>query len=103
MGAALGVPAHLSGLVRTHSGSFALEEAVALDDLSTTTGLGLADALPYPLIELDAAQVARVRHGQRLGSESLADGRIGLINASRTLIAVAEVHSGRMRLLRVWA
>lgn len=103
LGTALGVPAHLSGLVRTHSGRFGLEEAVRLDDLPTAAGLGLADALPYPLLELDVAQIARIRQGQRLPSESLADGRVGLIAASRTLIAVAEVQSGRMKLLRVWA
>ena len=103
LGAALGVPAHLSGLVRTRSGSFGLEEAVALDDLPTTSGLNLADALPYPLLELDAAQVGRIRQGQRLPSETMADGRLGLIDRDRNLIAVAEVQGGRMKLLRVWS
>lgn len=102
LGAALGVPAHLSGLVRTHSGRFRLEDAVTLDDLPNTPGSGLADALPYPLIELDAAQVARVRQGQRLPSETLADGRIGLVDEARRLVAVAVVQGGRMTLLRVW-
>ena len=103
LGAALGVPAHLSGLVRTRSGSFGLEEAVALDDLPTTSGLNLADALPYPLLELDAAQVGRIRQGQRLPSEKVADGHLGLIDRDRNLIAVAEVQAGRMKLLRVWS
>ena len=102
LGVALGVPAHLSGLVRTRSGLFGLEQAVALDDLPSAAGLGLADALPYPLLELDAAQVARVRQGQRPPSEGLKAGRIGFVDASRTLVAVAEVQAGRMNLLRVW-
>ena len=102
LGAALGVPAHLSGLVRTHSGRFSLESAVVLNDLPAAPGLGLADALPYPLIELGAAQVARVRQGQRLPSETLADGRIGFVDEARELVAVAEVQAGRMTLLRVW-
>lgn len=102
LGAALGIPAHLSGLVRTQSGNFALEQAVPLDKLSAAPGLSLADALPYPLLKLDTPQVNRVRQGQRLPSETLADGRIGFIDASRKLIAVAEVKAGRMKLLRVW-
>ena len=102
LGAALGVPAHLSGLVRTYSGRFSLENAVALDDLPGAPGLGLADALPYPLIELDPLQAARVRQGQRLPSETLADGRIGFVDEARELVAVAEVQAGRMTLLRVW-
>lgn len=102
LGVALDIPAHLSALVRTHSGRFGLENAVTLDDLSAAPGLGLADALPYPLIELGAAQAARVRQGQRLPSETLADGRIGFTDEARELVAVAEVRAGRMTLLRVW-
>ncbi len=102
LGAALGVPAHLSGLVRTQSGIFGLEQAISLDELSSVPGLSLADALPYPLLELDTAQVTRVRQGQRLPSEALADGRLGLVDPSRTLVAVAEVQAGRMKFLRVW-
>ncbi len=103
LGTALGVPAHLSGLVRTQSGTFTRAQATALDDLASAPGSGLADALPYPLLELDVAQVARVRQGQRLPSEALADGRIGLVDTSRTLVAVAEVQAGRMKFLRVWS
>ena len=103
LGTALSVPAHLSGLVRTRSGSFGLEEAVTLDDLPMVSGLDLADALPYPLLELEAAQVARIRQGQRLSSEGLSEGRIGFVDTSRALVAVAEVQGGRMKLLRVWS
>ena len=103
LGAALGVPAHLSGLVRTQAGAFRLAQTVPLERLADTPGLGLADALPYPLLELDAAQVARVKQGQRLPAEALADGRVGLIDPSRTLVAVAEVRAGRMKFLRVWS
>ena len=48
------------------------------------------------------AQVARVRQGQRLPSEALADGRVGFVDEARGLVAVAEVQAGRMTLLRVW-
>ena len=103
LGAALGAPAHLSGLVRTHSGNFSLQRAISLDHLPTALGFSLADALPYPLLELDSAQISRVRQGQRLPSEALADGRLGLVDTSRTLVAVAEVQGGRMKFLRVWS
>ncbi len=103
LGAALGVPAHLSGLMRTHSGTFALEQAVALDALPTASGLSLADALPYPLLELDSGQAAKVRQGQRLNAEALAEGRVGLTDGDRNLLGVAEVQGGKMKLLRVWA
>ena len=103
LGAALGVPAHLSGLVRTQSGKFTLEQAAFLDDLPTAPGLALADALPYPLLELNDVQIARIRQGQRLPSETLADGRLGLVDTSRQLVAVAEVQAGRMKFLRVWS
>ena len=103
LGAALGVPAHLSGLVRTHSGAFTLAQAVALDALPTASGLNLADALPYPLLELDSGQATKVRQGQRLSAEALAEGRMGLTDADRNLLAVAEVQAGKMKLLRVWA
>ena len=103
LGTALGVPAHLAGLVRTQAGAFTLDQAVPLDDLADAPGFALADALPYPLLELDPAQVARVKQGQRLPSEALADGRLGLIDRSHTLVAVAEVTAGRMKFLRVWA
>lgn len=101
LGEALGVPAHLSGLVRTQAGRFTLSDAAALDTLADTEGRNLADALPYPLVELTPEEVARVRQGQRLALSL--DGRVGLIDEARTLVAVAEPQSGKMKLLRVWA
>lgn len=102
LGGALGVPAHLSGLVRTHSGPFGLERAVILDTLPDAPGLPLSDALPYPLLELGGEQVAKVRQGQRLSSAGVKEGRLGLIDERRTLVAVAEVKAEKMTLLRVW-
>ena len=100
LGLALGLPAHLSGLVRTRAGRLGLEEAVALETLADAQGLGLAAALPYPLLILNHDEVARVRQGQRL---SLAfEGRIGLTTAEGRLVAVAEKVDERMKLLRVW-
>jgi tRNA pseudouridine55 synthase len=100
LGAALGVPAHLSGLVRTRAGKSGLEQAVRLEDISNQKGLSMTEVLPYPLITLSDAEVLRVRNGQRL---SLAfETRAGLISSTGELIAVIENQDGRMNLLRVW-
>ena len=100
LGAALGVPAHLSALVRTRAGACGLEGAVSLEAIPEAQGIASADALPYPLIALSDAEVARVRQGQRLGLEF--EGRVGLVDAAGELVAVAENREGRMKLLRVW-
>ena len=100
LGAALGVPAHLSALVRTRAGACGLEQAVALEVIPETQGIHNADALPYPLVTLSRADVARVRQGQRLGLAF--EGRVGLIGEENELVAVAENAEGKMKLLRVW-
>ena len=100
LGAALGVPAHLSALVRTRAGACGLERAVSLEAVPETQGVSNADALPYPLVTLSRADVARVRQGQRLGLTF--EGRVGLVDEEKDLVAVAENHEGRMKLLRVW-
>ncbi len=101
LGAALGVPAHLSGLVRTRAGRLGLEEASALEELANVQGLGLAAALPYPLLTLSDDEVARVRQGQRLSLDF--EGRVGLTTPEGELVAVAEMVNERMKLLRVWS
>ena len=100
LGSAVGVPAHLSGLVRTRSGRLGLERAVGLAELPDTTGLKAADALDCPKVVLSEREVERVRQGQRLALGG--EGRVVLVSASNELIAVAEVTDGRMKLLRVW-
>lgn len=100
LGAALGLPAHLSGLVRTRAGRSGLQEAVALEVLTDLPGLDMAAALPYPLVTLTGDEVARVRQGQRL--TQVFEGRVGLTTPEGELVAVAETVDERMRLLRVW-
>ena len=100
LGSALGVGAHLSGLVRTRAGRSRLEEAVGLETLPDEQGKSKADALPYPLIQLDEQEVTRVRQGQRLGLKLTE--RAGLVNEAGELVAVAEPKGDRFSLLRVW-
>lgn len=100
LGAALGLPAHLSGLVRTRAGRLGLEEAVSLEEISSAPGFEPAAALPYPLVTLSSDEVARVRQGQRLSVPF--QGRVGLTTPEGELVAVAEIVNERMKLLRVW-
>jgi tRNA pseudouridine55 synthase len=100
LGAFLGVPSHLGGLVRTQAGQFDLSQAVSLESLEPHTGISLADALPYPLVRLDSTEVQRVLKGQRLPLQT--HNRHGLIGPDGRLIAVAEAVEDRMRLLRVF-
>ena len=100
LGAALGVPAHLSGLVRTRAGRFDLEVAGRLEDLDPEGGLDLAEALPYPLVPIDADGARRVRQGQRLPLRER--DRHGLVGPDGRLVAVVEDADGRMRLLKVF-
>ena len=100
LGAALGVRAHLSGLVRTQAGRSGLENAVSLETLPEEEGKSKADALPYPLVKLSEQEVKRVRQGQRL-SIKLSE-RVGLVDEAGELVAVAEPKGDRFNLLRVW-
>ncbi len=100
LGTALGLPAHLSGLVRTAAGGLGLERATALETFAEAGGLSARDALPFPQVDLSEEQAGRVRLGQRPSLR--AEGRVGLIDPAGALVAVAEVREGRTRLLRVW-
>ena len=100
LGTILGVPSHLSGLVRTQAGQFTLSQSVSLQNLEPPIGMSLAEALPYPKVKLDATQALRVLKGQRLPLQQ--NERHGLIGPDGRLIAVAEPSNGRMRLLRVF-
>ena len=101
LGEALGVPAHLSGLVRTRAGLAGLEQAVRLEDLPTTKGLNETEALPYPLVTLNETEVKRIKQGQRLSIDFT--GRIGLMDSNNKLVAVVENQHGKMHLVRVWS
>lgn len=103
LGAALGLPAHLAGLVRTRVGGVDLARAVPPDALARDAGIAEADALPFPVVALGAAQATRVRQGQRLPAAELGgSGTVALIDPEGRLAAVAELAPEGMRLLRVW-
>lgn len=101
LGEALGVPAHLSGLVRTGVGRHDLSHAASWDDLPEARPIPMADALPYPVRVLGEEDAARVRLGQRL--PYALEGRTSFVDPGGRLVAIAETaDDGRMSLLRVW-
>jgi tRNA pseudouridine55 synthase len=72
LGEALGVGAYLSGLARTASGSFRVEEAVALEELLESDApqdflIAPRDALAqFPSIVLEDAALDEIRHGRAI-------------------------------------
>lgn len=64
LGAALGVPAHLAGLVRTAAGNIDLSDCAPLDGLSDADVVDPVTALPYPALRLSAEQAELVRQGR---------------------------------------
>lgn len=66
LGAALGLPAHLAGLVRTGAGSLDLADCSTLEDLGGTPGIAPLAALSHPKLEVDAATALALRQGKKL-------------------------------------
>lgn len=104
LGEAVGIPAHLSGLVRTQSGQFSLDTAVSLETLADASGQSMIDALDYPIIQLTNEESKRIQQGQRLSYSRFEGqaGRFGLASEDNELIAVAEIIDYKLKLLRVW-
>lgn len=104
LGAALGLPAHLSGLVRTASGAIELESATPLEELARAPDIAPLRALGLPVVALDDAAVSAVRQGRRDVPGIAA--RSALVDGDGGLVALAEPDpstSGRVKLLRVFA
>ena len=100
IGAALGVPAHLSGLVRTRAGRFGLEQAVPPEGLAEATGLGDLLALNLPTIAATPDLALRLRQGKR--PEWTGAGRF-LVTLKGALVAVADGDGQTLKVVRAWA
>lgn len=110
IGAALGTGAHLAALRRTASGRFSVEDAAGLD---TLVGLSAAERrsrlVPLarlleglPRAELDARDEARLRNGQELQIQGLAEGLCALYRADGAVIGLARGRaSGTLRAVRL--
>lgn len=100
VGAALGVPAHLAGLVRTRVGRYDLSESVSLEGLVEATGLPDLAALDFPRIEADERLALQLRQGKRPKSEAV--GRY-VVTLSGNLVAVVDGDGEALRVVRAWA
>ena len=104
LGASLGSCAHLSGLVRTSSGSVGLGSCISLEALEELArdgdvlraALDPVAALAYPVRELSAADAAAVHAGRRIDASGAPDGqRVSLVFEGR-LAGVWEARAGRL-------
>ncbi len=94
LGAALGGGAHLRALRRTRVGSFGLEEAHRLDELTPAHILTPVQALrDMPQVEVDEAGARRVSHGLALDKVALGapgEGPWALVDSRGRLLAVYQ-------------
>jgi tRNA pseudouridine55 synthase len=99
VGKALGVPAHLSGLVRTRVGKFKLEQAVELEDLRGATPIPELDALEMPRIEVTPKQAKDTRDGKKLEHDVVGQ---FVLTLEGQLVAVVEGDGTRLKVVRAW-
>lgn len=100
VGAALGVPAHLSGLVRTRVGRYSLRDAVSLEALGEAEGISDLAALDFPVIEADDTLALHLKQGKR--PPHRAQGR-HVVTLNGELVAVVDGDGQQLRVVRVWA
>jgi tRNA pseudouridine55 synthase len=99
LGTLMGVPAHLSGLVRTRVGAHALHDAVKLEELAQATPSNDLDALTLPRLQVDAATARRIRDGKRV--EHALTGR-AVVTQEGALVAVVDGDGTALRVVRAW-
>jgi tRNA pseudouridine55 synthase len=111
LGRALGVPAHLRELRRTHASHFGVDGAIGLQEAEALAALDpaslrarmvpLADVLPFPAVSVEAEGVRWVVNGRFLPAEG-PEGLRRVIGPAGELVAVAQVRAGRLRPVRVF-
>ncbi len=106
LGEALGVGAHLAGLVRTASGRFTLENAVPLDTLLSDPAAYLvapsAALQDYPSLVIDVAAEAELRFGRAIVGEAPDGAAVMAYDAVGRLVAVLEGAGGRLKPQKVF-
>jgi tRNA pseudouridine55 synthase len=100
LGAELGMPAHLAGLVRVTSGPFDLRQAVAPAAVGASAGLDPAGVLPWPVRQLSAAELAAVRQGRPI--PGTLKGEVVLQDEWGNLAAIALGDGANLKPRRVW-
>lgn len=108
IGDALGMGAHLTGLVRTRSGRFGIAHAATLDHLADLAGAGNAERVvtpidealaEFPSIPVSEAETVRILHGNRIPCPRPSEdgGLVRLHSPSGRLLALARIVSGVMK------
>jgi tRNA pseudouridine55 synthase len=103
LGAALGVPAHLTALRRLRSGGFDLAEATPLEPPARLLSLEEAARRALPSTALSERGAKRARQGQALDPEDFLSPPPGELAAwfeGERLLAVGELREGQFRVLR---
>ncbi|WP_135230227.1 tRNA pseudouridine(55) synthase TruB [Deinococcus fonticola] len=100
VGAALGVPAHLGGLVRTRVGRYSLRDAVPLEQVAEAQGLPDLAALDFPVIHADERTARELRQGKR--PLHPAQGR-HVVTLNGELVAVVDGDGTQLKVVRAWA
>jgi len=110
LGEALGVGAHLTGLVRLASGRFTLEDAVPLDTLLGSENwqqyiippsVALSD---WPAVHLNAADSAHILHGRPIkGVDTPINGLAFAYDSNARLIAIVQANDGLLRPHKVFS
>ena len=114
IGAACGVPAHLSRLVRTRVGRFTQARATAPEDGPAIRAAvwSMADALSdYPAVQVDARAAEDIRHGRPLIAEQVrerfvhdgdvpAQTPVRILDGSGALLAMARLEGSRRDLMK---
>ncbi|UWX62816.1 tRNA pseudouridine(55) synthase TruB [Deinococcus rubellus] len=100
VGAALGVPAHLAGLIRTRAGRFELSQATTLDLIGEAAGLPDLSALPLPIIDAAPELALHLRQGKRPADPR--QGRFAVLLGGQ-LVAVVDGDGERLTVVRAWA
>ena len=110
IGQALSVGGYLTGLVRTASGAFTVENAVSLETLLAAADPAALGAPPqaagagWPAIHLDAAGLDDVLHGRTLAGADAADGTLAAAYApDGAFVAVLRAESAGWRPQKVFS
>ena len=99
LGAALGVPAHLAGLVRTRVGKFRLSDATPLEALGSATPKPDLEALSLPQLTVDGGAARQIRDGKRFAHAHV--GR-AIVTLDGALVAAVDGDGETLRVLRAW-
>jgi tRNA pseudouridine55 synthase len=110
IGNALGMGAHLTGLVRTRSGRFRLDNAVTLESLSEAASSATVDSVlvsidealaEFPVATMDEAGAGKIVHGNSISwpetQPAARDALMRVHGPSGSLLAVARAVAGMLK------